>query len=200
MRFLAPDVAVVHTRFHIYGDVNKTELPVSVPVLCASSMGGGGLWQCRTQTYDLTGGTKRVKLQTVQSPYRLTLARNRLAMSAAALRVLAGSILFYKWDGDGRSRRTRHRSAGSPQGEIHEFLRGRGSMSRIWSCLARAKSPFCAARLLTVVSGALRSRRIAKGACLFGQTSTTWQLFCGRSNRDVRCTDARRNRGSNRGD
>ena len=68
VRFLAPDVAVVHTRFHIYGDIDESERTTSVPVLCASLMGGGGLWQCRTQTYDLAGGTKRVKLQTVQSP------------------------------------------------------------------------------------------------------------------------------------
>ena len=59
VRFLAPDVAVMHTRFHIYGDIQESER-TSIGTRVVRKL--DGRWQtveCRTPTYARAGGTKR---------------------------------------------------------------------------------------------------------------------------------------------
>jgi hypothetical protein len=48
--FLAPDVAMMHSQFHIYGDSMSRRGPVSGPGPCAGSMADGGCAKHRCAT------------------------------------------------------------------------------------------------------------------------------------------------------
>ena len=57
VRFLAPDIATMHSRFHIHGDIDE---PVRVGIgtrVVHKMMGGGALSQSRTRMYALADAT-----------------------------------------------------------------------------------------------------------------------------------------------
>ena len=58
VRFLAPDVAMMHSRIQYTATLMRACVSASAPVWCIRSMGSGALSQSRTPTCALAGGIR----------------------------------------------------------------------------------------------------------------------------------------------